>query len=115
MGGEQIRDLYAKSPYDISLYANFCSVLGPWWTWLIPTRYGMPVGIAAGCIFDINKDHPLYLATLERSNRGGSEPSIGSYSRMPNEDHGSPETNLLVNNDYSDEDQAKDLDPIRPA
>jgi len=103
--GQHIRDLYSKSPYDISLYANIVSVLGPWWTWLIPTRYGMPIGIAAGCIFDINKDHPLYLATL---NRNGADSVASSIGKMPNEEPGAAETSLLVGSD-------PDLDPIRPA
>lgn len=57
-----VRDLYARSPYDLGVYHNIKHVLGPVWTWLIPTRYGMPEGITAGVIFDINMDHPLYKA-----------------------------------------------------
>jgi len=103
--GLRVRELYEYSPYDNGVYRNICHMLGPMYMWLIPSRYGMDEGIAAGCIFDVNPGHPLYINT------------IGAYrhkvaNTTPNND---VESSLLENEDEDIFQQDKSVEaPVAP-
>ncbi|CAK9043501.1 Palmitoyltransferase pfa3 (Protein fatty acyltransferase 3), partial [Durusdinium trenchii] len=91
--GLKIRELYKRSPYDLGAYRNICHVLGPFYLWLLPTRAGMPDDLAAGCIFDINPEHPLYQTTFgsaDTAREGG-----GPASKVAS-DFGDARTSLLA-------------------
>jgi hypothetical protein len=60
--GLKVNELYGSSPYDLGLAHNVKHVLGPWYLALLPVRWGMPDDVTAGCVFDVNKDHPMYKA-----------------------------------------------------
>jgi len=65
--GIQIKTLYERSPYDFGVYNNICHTLGPFYLWLIPTRYGMQSEETSGCIYPMNPKHPLYRTTYRIS------------------------------------------------
>jgi hypothetical protein len=66
--GQKIKELFQRSPYDHGIIRNLKSILGDHiGLWLIPTRYGMPDGPRAGCIFEVRADHPLVTGHLYES------------------------------------------------
>lgn len=112
--GLPVKELYKSSPYDVGVYKNICHVLGPWYLWLIPTRIGMPSDITAGCVFDVDPNHPMYASLNEKnksmsSERTGSTASTGKASSDSLLSHQS-----LSSSSLNDAMQPTDFSPLQP-
>jgi len=59
--GKKVREIYSRSAFNLGFFRNAQHLLGPNpLFWFLPTRYGMPAGPTAGCVFEVDESHELF-------------------------------------------------------